>query len=178
VSFRSGAIEMTDPAGPLWYFGYGSNMNRSVFLGRRQMQPIDVRRACLPGYALRFNIPIGPGERGVANVEPLLESQVWGVAYLLTPADFDRLDRTEGVSAGLYQRHPVELMADGDERLQGFTYRSTLITEGRKPSLRYLGLLLEGARQHGLPTDYVTYLERLERAWDERVGPRERDPEP
>ena len=40
---------------------------------------------------------------------------------------------------------------------------------GRKPSARYLGLLLEGAREHGLPADYVAQLEKLELAHDERI---------
>jgi len=39
---------------------------------------------------------------------------------------------------------------------------------GRKPSARYLRLLVEGAREHGLPREYVTFLESHELARDER----------
>ena len=42
-------------------------------------------------------------------------------------------------------------------------------TTGRKPSARYLGLLLEGAREHALPQDYLRRLEGLELAVDERL---------
>ena len=40
---------------------------------------------------------------------------------------------------------------------------------GRKPSARYLGLLIDGARAHALPAEYVAFLEGHELAWDERI---------
>jgi len=161
---------VTDHA--LWYFAYGSNMNRTIFLDRRAMHPLATRRAWLDGYRLCFNIPIGPGERGVANLEPDGAARTWGVLYLLTADEFDHLDRTELVHLGVYQRLAVEVGVDGEERLPAFTYRSTVTREGRKPSPRYQGLLLEGARQHALAPEYVDYLERLELALDEREANR------
>ena len=157
---------MTD--GALWYFAYGSNMNRAIFLDRRGMHPLETRSARLEGYRLCFNIPVGPGERGVANLEPDIAARTWGVLYLLTAEEFDHLDRTEGVHVGLYRRMAVEVAVDGEARVPALTYRSSMTTEGRKPSARYRGLLLEGARQHALAAEYVEYLERLELAWDER----------
>jgi hypothetical protein len=41
---------------------------------------------------------------------------------------------------------------------------------GRKPSRRYLRLLLDGAREHGLPEEWIRHLEGLELAVDERLG--------
>jgi hypothetical protein len=154
--------------GARWYFGYASNMNRAIFLERRGMRPLATCRAQLEGYRLCFNIPIGPGERGVANVEPAAGARVFGVLYLLTPEDCERLDRTEGVHLGVYRRIPIMAIADGEEEITAFTYRSSRTDDGRKPSARYLRLIVEGARQHGLPLDYVRSLESLELAWDER----------
>ncbi len=151
----------------LWYFAYGSNMSPAIFLERRGMHPFATRRALLDGYRLRFSLPVGPGERGVANVEQAAGAHVWGVAYLIDGSDGDRLDHTEGVRGGLYERIPVTLGVDND-RLDAFTYRSSFSSEGRKPSARYLGLLLEGARRHGLPAEYVRALEALDLAVDER----------
>jgi len=45
---------------------------------------------------------------------------------------------------------------------------STHNVAGRKPSPRYLGLLVEGAREHDLPPDYIRQLEAIELAIDER----------
>jgi hypothetical protein len=132
------------------------------------MHPLDTRRARLGGYRLCFTLPVGPGERGVANVEPAAEAHVWGVAYRIAVPECDHLDRTEGVLGGLYERIAVAVDTD-DDRLQAFTYRSSFASPARKPSARYLGLLLDGARRHGLPCEYVRGLETLELAVDERL---------
>ena len=161
---------------PLWYFGYGSNMHASIFLDRRQMHPLATRSARLEHYRLCFNLPIGPGERGVANIEPEAGARTCGVLYLLIPEELDRLDRTEGIPLGAYRRIRVEVLADGGERVPAFTYQASVTREGRKPSARYLRLLVEGARQHGLPGDYVQFLESFELAWDERQGEGSHDP--
>ena len=153
----------------LWYFGYGSNMSRSIFLNRRGMHPLVVRRGRLDDYQLRFNLPVGPGERGVANLEPQVGACTWGILYLLTADEFDRLDRTEGVHMGAYNRISVEVAADGEESIAAFTYRSSRTRDGRKPSARYMELLLDGAREQKLPAHYLDALARLELAKDERV---------
>ncbi len=153
----------------LWYFAYGSNMSPAIFLERRGMRPLATRRAWLDGHRVCFDLPIGPGERGVANLEVCAAGRVWGVLYLLTAAQFDRLDRTEGVHRGLYRRAAVDVTADDGESVGAFTYRSSVSTRGRKPSPRYLGLLLDGARHHGLPESYLRVLEGLDLAVDERL---------
>jgi cation transport regulator ChaC len=166
-------IESPTPA-PLWYFAYGSNMQASTFYDRRQMRPLATRCARLDGYRLRFNLAVGPGERGVANLELAVGARVYGVLYLLLPEECDRLDFTEGVALGVYHRVPVEVVVEPGERVAAFTYQSTLTQEGRKPSARYRRLLVEGARQHGLPLEYVEFLESFELARDEREGKQRR----
>jgi cation transport regulator ChaC len=159
------------PHEPTWYFAYGSNMSPAIFQERRQISPLDTRWGWLHGYRLCFNIPVGPGERGVANIEPDAAARICGVLYLLTAAHFERLDRSEGVHVGLYSRLVVEV-ASNAERVVACAYQSALTQAGRKPSPRYIGLLLEGARHHGLPAEYIAYLEQFDLAWDERRGER------
>jgi len=132
------------------------------------MQPLETRVAALRDFELRFDLPVGPGERGVANVGPRPGEVVWGAAYRLARAEANRLDRTEGVHRGFYRRLAVELRAFDGERLPAFTYASPRGVVGRKPSRRYLGLILAGARLHGLPEDYVARLRALPLAVDER----------
>jgi cation transport regulator ChaC len=154
----------------LWYFAYGSNMSPAIFLERRAMHPLAVRRGSLDGYWLCFHLAVGPGERGVANLEVRVDARVWGVLYLLAEEELERLDRSEGVHRGFYRRTDVDVVTDDGERIAAFTYWSSLSTTGRKPSARYLGLLLEGARYHGLPDAYVRTLESFELAIDERLS--------
>ncbi len=158
-------------AEPVWYFGYGSNMNRGIFCERRGMAPRAVRWGWLEDHRLCFDLPVGPGERAVANVRPEAGARTCGVLWLLDPEELARLDLTEGVHRGYYRRVPVEIVVDGGERLPAFTYQSSPGVSGRKPSARYLGLMVEGARQHGLPVEYVTFLESHELAHDERLDP-------
>ena len=157
----------------LWYFAFGSNLHRSIFLERRRMQPLATRWGWLEGYQLCFNIPVGPGERGVANIEAAAGARTCGALYLLTPDDFDRLDRTEGVPFGVYRRHPVDVISEQGDIVQAFAYQSSLIQPGRKPSPRYMRLLIEGAEQHGLPPGYLSFLRTFPLAIDEReqAGP-------
>jgi gamma-glutamylcyclotransferase len=155
-----------------WYLAYGSNMNRGIFEIRRGMRPIKAQPALLENYWLRFNLAIGPGERGVGNLESHAGARTWGVLYLITVEQSEHLDRTEGVPRGAYRRIPVRAIVDGREQLAAFTYQSDRISLGRKPSPRYIGLLIEGAVQHGLPPGYLGYLRNFELAADERSSER------
>jgi len=61
-------------------------------------------------------------------------------------------------------------MTRDGERINALAYQSSRTTSGRKPSPRYIGLLLEGARQLGLPDEWISYLEGLPLAIDERAA--------
>ena len=152
-----------------WYFAYGSNMQRATFVERRGMLPTAVRRAYLDDHRVCFDLPVGPGERGVANLVAEAGFRTWGVAYRLSDEACAFLDRSEGVDRGFYRRIVVEVVTDGGERLEAFAYVGDGRDPARKPSARYLGLLLAGARELALPVEYVAWLEALPRAVDERA---------
>lgn len=201
---------MSDDA-PRWYFAYGSNMGRATFIERRGMRPLAARRAYLDDHRLCFDLPIGAGERGVANLVVEPGARTWGVVYRLSAEACAFLDRTEGVDRGFYRRIAVELVADADaggahgadrdggtaaaprddgaraeggrrieviervERLSAFAYLGDARDPRRKPSARYLGLLVAGAREGALPPSYVAWLEAFPLAIDEREAAVERD---
>jgi len=155
-------------ASTLWYFAYGSNLDPGTFLGRRRMRPLETRVAVLENFELRFDLPVGPGERGVANVAPREGENVWGALYRLIQVEAERLDLTEGVPHDAYRRLAVQARAIDGAVISAFTYQSGRGQPGRKPSRRYLGLLLAGARHHGLPPAWVERLRALPLAVDER----------
>ena len=159
---------MVEPDVPLWYFAYGSNMSRAIFVERRGMRPSEVMWGWLHGYRLCFDLPVGPGERGVANVVCEAAARTCGVLYRITAEEAERLDRSEGVPGGFYRRVDVTVLAPPHGPIAAFTYQSTHSSPGRKPSQRYLGLLLDGARVHGLPDAYVAFLRGFDLAADER----------
>jgi len=154
----------------LWYFAYGSNLSPDTFTSRRGIDPLDAVVSWVDDLSLRFDLPVGPGERGVANLVPEIGARTWGVAYRITLEAADRLDRSEGVGHGVYHRISVRArLAPPRRPLAAFTYQSKHGVPGRKPSSRYLGIILDGARHHSLPPEWIARLEGLDLAVDERL---------
>jgi cation transport regulator ChaC len=123
--------------------------------------------ASVEGWRLVFDLPIGKGERGVANLLPDEGGFAAGVAYLISDAQAQHLDRSEGVPKA-YRREAVVARGEGGQSFEAFTYVSPHRHSGRKPSRRYMGLLLGGARHHGLPAQWIDFLRSFDLAVDER----------
>ncbi len=153
------------PEEEVWYFAYGANMHDSAFRERRGMRPLEWRAGCIRGYRLRFNLEGRPvGKAAPANICVDPSGEVWGVLYKLTRCDLLRLDSTEGVPGPRY-RHLWAAAEDKEgRRLKIVTY----IAEGKdkdgNPSLRYITLLRDGARAHGLPEQWIRFLENVAHA--------------
>jgi cation transport regulator ChaC len=145
-----------------WYFAYGSNMHDSAFLERRRMRPLEWRSGRIKGYRLRFNLDGWPrGRAAPANIRPDPGAEVWGVLYRITLREMVRLNATEGVPGGAYR--PTWLIAedtDGRE-VEAMAYVALGNPTDGRPSLRYITLLREGARAHGLPAAWLDLLERV-----------------
>lgn len=62
----------------------------------------------LPGYRFEFNKRLGNGT-AAANLTPDPSSEVFGIAYRLTPEQLTILDDFEGVSSGHYIRQTTRL---------------------------------------------------------------------
>ena len=148
-----------------WYFAYGANMHDSAFRERREMRPREWRAGRVKGYRLRFNLEGRPkGKAAPANISPDPSAEVWGVLYCITRRDLVHLDATEGVPGKRYWQLWLDAEDIDGKALQAVTY----IAEGKaidgNPSLRYITLLREGARKHGLPEHYIRFLESIRHA--------------
>jgi hypothetical protein len=117
------------------------------------------------GYRLRFNLDGWPrGKAAPANLHADPQAEVWGVLWAITRRDLVRLDASEGIPWWHYR--PVWLNAEDAEgnMLKVVTY----VAQGNEfdghPSLRYITLMREGARTHGLPDNYLRFLQQVEHA--------------
>lgn len=148
-----------DPDQEVWYFAFGANMHDSAFRERRGMRPIEWRPGRIRDYRLRFNLEGRPrGSAAPANIEPAQGDEVWGVLYRITRRDLIRLDSTEGVPGRRYRHLLITAEDHGGRFVEAVAY----IADGKEadgnPSLRYLTLLREGARDHGLPQHWLDKL--------------------
>lgn len=153
------------PAEKVWYFAFGANMHDSAFRERRGMQPFEWRPGCVPGYRLRFNLEGRPiGKAAPANISPDPGAEVWGVLYQITRADLVHLDSTEGVPGRRYRHLWVDAKDIDGRTIKAVTYIADGKESDGNPSRRYITLLREGARAHGLPEHYLRFLDAVKPA--------------
>ncbi len=149
----------------VWYFAFGANMHDSAFRQRRAMCPLEWRAGRVCGYRLRFNLEGRPrGKAAPANLSADADAEVWGVLYLITRAGLVHLDSTEGVPGRRYRHLWVEAEDTDGNRLPAVTFIADGKETDGRPSLRYITMLREGARAHGLPDPYVRFLESVRHA--------------
>jgi cation transport regulator ChaC len=163
VHYRAHGLRLDGrPSDHVWYFAYGSNMHDSAFRERRRIMPVEWRAGRIVGYRLRFNLEGRPkGKAAPANIRPDPNAEVWGVLYRITRRDLLRLDSTEGVPGRGYR--PTRLVAedlDGNH-VHVVAYSALGKPTDGIPSLRYISLLREGARAHGLPAHWLQYLDSI-----------------
>lgn len=144
-----------------WYFAYGSNLSTNQKECRTGTIR-EARRARLDGYHIAFN-KRGSDGTGKANIVRNPERTVWGVVYRCSPAALDDMDKHEGVTGGHYVRTWVHVRVDAGDELDALTYVAgkAFLDDTVAPSKEYLETILQGARDHDLPHDYVCEVERV-----------------
>ena len=140
-------------------FAYGSNMCSGRFRAYG-VSPEEVGRAAvLPGHRLQFNKKSTDDKSGKANIAAQPGSDVWGVLYTVSDADLDKLDKGEGG----YRRVRLSLCLTDNTNTDAWVYIAKKPTND--PALRpytwYKRFLVEGAREHSLPAEYIAELEKI-----------------
>jgi len=139
----------------VWYFAYGSNLCTAQMAARTGVAHAGrARRARLPGHRLAFNMRDG-GSTYANVVRP--GDGVSGVLYWCGRRELAALD---GFEVG-YERVPVEVLDEAGVRLDAVAYvaRPEFVTAGDHPATAYLRRIVRGAREHGLPEEYVRVIE-------------------
>ena len=141
-------------------FAYGSNMCLGR-LNKYNVNPQDLGRpALLREYCLKFNKRSAKDCSGKANIEPSIGSRVWGVLYRISDDELNNLIKGEGPGYAL-KTIPVEL---GDRSIvDAQTFEAK--TPYPYPLFPYISwykrFLVLGAREHGLPAEYISDLEAI-----------------
>jgi len=136
----------------VWYFAYGSNMNRAQMLSRAG-KILEEHNASLPNYEVRFNKKVRGGTAG-ANIQPTAGKTVHGVLYKIEEGALRSLDRYEGAPEH-YRRIEVQVTPEGGNRVPAQVYIASKVEKGLRPSAPYLQAILDGAGEHNLPAAYI-----------------------
>jgi gamma-glutamylcyclotransferase (GGCT)/AIG2-like uncharacterized protein YtfP len=137
------------------YFAFGSNLPLARL--RARAPSARVRDAAqLAGFRLTLDKRSVDGT-GKVNLLRDANASVWGVVFEIAEAELAALDGFEPGYARI--RVPVTLRAGGACEAQAF------LSEQREAGLRaapgYKALILAGAREHGLPADWILRLAAL-----------------
>lgn len=139
------------------YFAYGSNMLSARMKARAPSARAE-GRAVLPRFRLRWH---KIGADGTGKCDMVLTDQpgdrVHGVVWRIGHADLKSLDRAEEMGSGYYACNVSIQFAGGGRRLAR-TYRAIPIDPSLKPLDWYKRFVVHGAREHGLPSNYVARL--------------------
>lgn len=134
------------------YFAYGSNLS-SHRLRARTPSAVADGVAILRGWTLAFD-KHGRDGTAKANIVPAPRETVWGVVYRIDRAERPRLDAAEGLGFAYADRWlEVDVRGRGPARV--LSYVAIDVRAGLSVPSWYLGHMLAGAREHGLPAIYV-----------------------
>ncbi|MCS6936110.1 MAG: gamma-glutamylcyclotransferase [Candidatus Bipolaricaulota bacterium] len=146
-----------------WYFAYGSNMNVRRMEDRVRRRGIERKLGYIQDYKMVFNKLASESKgTGYANIIPQSGAIVYGVLYKLTEKEMKTLDKYERVDEGHYQRKKLEITVEENEQVTAYVYVALRTKEGLRPTQDYLKCIIEGAKENGLPQDYIQQLETLE----------------
>ncbi len=153
---------------PPLYFAYGSNL-----LSRRMRARVPSARAVDTAWVDGHRLSLGKAGRdgsGKATLVADPDARVWGVLYAIDPAHWKRLGGFEPD----YTRVALVVTTKGSDRVRASTYVAPPTASDPVAFAWYKRFIVEGAREHDLPTRYVEALLQL----PERPDPNRLSPEP
>ncbi|MFC1979279.1 gamma-glutamylcyclotransferase family protein [Chloroflexota bacterium] len=128
----------------MYYFAYGSNINRKQMLEcSADSEPMFV--ATLPNYKLVF---VGWSRQwlgGVASIKPFRGEKVIGAIYDISEGDLRRLDAYEGYPRSSVRQN-IKVFDEDGELIQAVTHIRAVQSEETRPSEEYLAVIQQGYR--------------------------------
>ncbi len=112
----------------------------------------------LPGHVLKWHKRSRDGS-GKCDIESTARNEdiVWGVLFELDSAEKPALDRAEGRNNGYVERQ-LDILTDRGT-VRAVAYIATTKDPVLRPYHWYKGFVVAGAREHGLPPEYIQSIE-------------------
>ncbi len=142
------------------YFAYGSNMSSKRLLARVPSARF-YAKAVLRGHQLRFHKHSHVDNSAKCDAfktgDP--DDVTHGILFLFDAAEQAELDMCEGEG---YKISQVQVELEDGSRVQALTYLAVQIEPRLRPYPWYKRHVLEGAREHALPAEYIAWIEAVE----------------
>jgi gamma-glutamylcyclotransferase (GGCT)/AIG2-like uncharacterized protein YtfP len=154
---------MEQPSQPRLYFAYGSNINLE-HMRKKCSNPLVLGIARLPGHKIGFYGYSVTWDGAVETVIPDTQSEVWGLLYQLKTFDWERLDSCEDAKAdgtGEYFHYPVQVLDKQQTIKEASIYKKARLGQAEQPSAEYVSIMIQGAKEQGLPEDYIAALQKI-----------------
>ena len=147
------------------YFAYGSNMS----IARLRKRVPSARRkaiACLYGHRLVFHkISLDGSGKCDAFETNNNEDHLMGIVYQIDPAQRHGLDRAEPG----YEVKNIRIKTLSGEEVAAFTYCADKIDTDLKPYHWYKQHVMFGAKENGLPAEYIKNIESINSINDQNI---------
>ncbi|HZD92214.1 MAG TPA: gamma-glutamylcyclotransferase family protein [Pseudolabrys sp.] len=146
-------------------FAYGSNMRSNRLLARTP-SAVPLGPGQLRGHRLEWH-KTGSDGSGKCDVVHTGrdEDVVWGVVYTIDAAEKPDLDAAEALGIGYSEKCAAIIC--GERTHNAWLYVAIDVSRDLTPYHWYKAFVVEGAREHGLPPDYVATLEAIASAPDD-----------
>ena len=136
-------------ADQMYYFAYGSNLNRKQML-RRCPDAKPKFKATLPDHKLLFAGRSREwSDGGVASVTPCIGEEVVGAIYEISEECRKSLDRYEGYP-NVYDRITVTVVTESDKPVEAMTYVMVRQSDETRPAQEYLDAIRDGYEDWGI----------------------------
>lgn len=158
------------------YFSYGSNMSCKRLRDRvPSVKYCDT--ATLVGHTLRFHKKSIDGSgKCDAFMTNCPADEIIGVVFEIDEAEKPILDEREGLGKG-YDEKEVLLASSSSGEIKALTYVASSIDETLKPYQWYKYHVLVGAKENGLPEEYIMKISEIEAIEDPKQERHEREME-
>jgi len=155
------------------YFAYGSNMCTKR-LQKRVPSATKMNNATKAGYSLHFHKKSTDGS-GKCNIVPEKDSMVHGIVFDIDPVEKIGLDRIEGLNSGYEEIHIT--VKTGTKLVNVYTYMASenYIDNTLAPYSWYKTHVIEGAKEHGLPKEYISEIQKVVSKKDQNEERRNRE---
>jgi gamma-glutamylcyclotransferase (GGCT)/AIG2-like uncharacterized protein YtfP len=145
------------------YYAYGSNLC-SRYLKEYCPSAVFVTKADLPNYRIEFRRYSHGMGGGISTIMEAPGRLIRGVIYEVPEGEIGAMDKLEGVPEGLYLRETFLVLGADCNWHRADLYRIAKPEGPHAPAKRYVDLMVEGAREHGLDPKYVAELSALRRS--------------